>query len=635
MAELIDAVLADAARLTAAGRPQAAIETLRPVIAEHPDHPGAWCGLAAALLDVGDAQHCLDAAKRAITLGEPAWAHRLASLALTELGRHEEAAISARESARRSPGDWRGYVTLAEALGPIAPAEALAAARRAVASAPEEPRTHEVLGSAAERAGDADAAREAYAESLRLDPTNPDVREALARLGRRTSAGGRFGDVPWERVTGWQEAEPEPEKPPAVDWVLVDAEPAGFGGESAERFAKARRKGARQPAAHSGANGSGTARFPEDTEDAAGGDATRFDAKRFGKDSTRPRKGTGKARFEDVAEEAGTGRGDRDATRPRKGARKARFEDVAGDAGRADAGRADAGRADAGRADAGRADMGRAGTGRADADWVDADRVDAGRFDAGGFDAGGFDAGRFEKDSARKGARFEGAAREGTGSARVGARSRKGAGKVRFKDAADRDGAGFAAVEDVAGRDGGQRDGARPGPGDDRSPFVERAERVVEGGTERVVRDGSAPRRDPRFGRAQRIGLWLVLRRCAGWLAVGSFVLLIAGMPTPNPLLVWFALGLLVAVAGVGGRAVLRLPTDLRLTPGFLWARDRLMAVTAGALVLGLGLLGLWSAALALGVAGMTLLSPVTVLGLFALLLGSFGLWRVHSDRGR
>ncbi|MFC7613445.1 tetratricopeptide repeat protein [Actinokineospora soli] len=219
MAQPIDAVLADAARLTAAGRPQAAIDVLRPVIAEHPDHAGAWCGLAAAFLDVGEPQRCLDAAKRAITLGEPAWAHRLASLALTELGRHDEAAISARESARRSPGDWRGYVTLAEALAPIAPADALTAARRAVSIAPEEPRTHEVLGATAEKAGETGAARAAYQEALRLDPGNAEVRAALAKLGKGN--GARFGDVPWERVTAWQEAVPE-----EPDWTLVDADPA-------------------------------------------------------------------------------------------------------------------------------------------------------------------------------------------------------------------------------------------------------------------------------------------------------------------------------------------------------------------------------------------------------------------------
>lgn len=427
MAPPIDAVLADAARLTAAGRPQAAIDALRPAIAENPDHPGAWCGLAAAFLDVGEAQRCLDAAKRAITLGEPAWAHRLASLALTELGRHEEAAISARESARRSPGDWRGYVTLAEALAPIAPADALTAARRAVSIAPEEPRTHEVLGATAEKAGEADTARGAYQEALRLDPDNAEVRAALARVGRR-NGGGRFGDVPWERVTAWQEAVPDQPEP---DWTLVDVEQG--------RFPKDPRRKAKRPAA------ARTVHQPFAVDD------------------------------HDTARETGNG--------------------------------------------------------------------------------------------------------------------------------------------------SGQGSEAQP-------PVVEESPR------ERVVRDADGPRpRRVRFGRAQRIGLWLALRRSSGWLAIGGFVLMIAGMPEPTRLLAWFSAALVLTVVALAGVTVFRLPADLRLTPAFLWERDKLMAVGAGAFCAGAGLLAVWTAALALGAGGLSLLTPVVILGLLAFAVGTLGMWRLRHRR--
>ena len=413
MAEPIDAVLADAARLTASGRPQAAIDILRPVIAENPDHAGAWCGLAAAFLDVGEPQRCLDAAKRAITLGEPAWAHRLASLALTELGRHEEAAISARESARRSPGDWRGYVTLAEALAPIAPADALTAARRAVSIAPDEPRTHEVLGATAEKAGETATARAAYQDALRLDPANADIRAALARVGKGN--GVRFGDVPWERVTAWQEAVPaEP------DWTLVDAEPD-------TRFAKGPRRKAKRPAA----------------------------------------------------------------------ARAVRFT---------------------------------------------ADEPE------------------------------------------------------------------------------------------DPPTFVDEPVEEPQPAPQPPVAD-ELPRPRTRFGRAQRIGLWIALRRSAGWLAIGGFVLIIAGMPAPTRLLAWFSGALVLTVVALAGIAVFKLPADLRITPGFLWARDKVMSVGAVCLGLGVLLLAIWTAALALGGGGLSLLTPVVLLGLLAFAIGTLGMWRIRHRR--
>jgi tetratricopeptide (TPR) repeat protein len=327
--EPIEDALAQAAELTAAGRPEEAIVILRPVLTAHPDHTEAWCRLAAALLDAGEFQHCLDAAKRAITLGERTWAHRLASLALTELGRHEEAAVSAREAARRDPGDWRGHVVLAEALGPISPEEALDAARRAVITAPDESRVHEVLGFAAARMRDYPLAKSAFADALRLDPGNEVVREELAKLGGMRPA---------------------------------------------------------------------SAAMPVAT----------------------------------------------------------------------------------------------------------------------------------------------------------------------------------------------------------------------------------------RFGRAQRIALWLVLRRCSGWLAVGSFVLMIAGMPRPSPLLVWFALALVMTVVGMAVMGALSLPRGRLPRPKLLARREPLFA--AGVVFFGLGvlMLAVWTLALALGARGMQLLTPALASAAVSVIIGWFGLRRMH-----
>lgn len=182
MAEQIEAVLVRAAELTAGGQPRAAIALLRPVLVARPTHSAAWCRLAVAHLDAGEPTESLDAAKRAIMLGERSWGHRLASLALLELGRHEEAVVSAGEAVRRDPADWRCHVALAEALGPTSPQDAVGAAHRALSLAPREARPHEVLGDAAARVDDQSLARRAYRDALRLDPGNEHVAAKLRRL---------------------------------------------------------------------------------------------------------------------------------------------------------------------------------------------------------------------------------------------------------------------------------------------------------------------------------------------------------------------------------------------------------------------------------------------------------------------
>jgi Flp pilus assembly protein TadD len=183
MADTIDAVLVRAAQLTADGRPGAAIELLRPVLVVHPEHSAAWCRLSVAYLDAGDLGQALDAAKRAIVLGERSWAHRLASLALVELGRTAEAVASAREAVRREPLDWRCHTALAEALGPDSPDDAVVAARRAADLAPREARPLEVLGDVALLAADPVLAKRAYRDALRLDPGNEQIIASLDQLG--------------------------------------------------------------------------------------------------------------------------------------------------------------------------------------------------------------------------------------------------------------------------------------------------------------------------------------------------------------------------------------------------------------------------------------------------------------------
>nr|WP_042194961.1 tetratricopeptide repeat protein [Kibdelosporangium sp. MJ126-NF4]CEL21504.1 TPR Domain containing protein [Kibdelosporangium sp. MJ126-NF4]CTQ95929.1 TPR Domain containing protein [Kibdelosporangium sp. MJ126-NF4] len=182
--EPIAVALRRAADLTAAGNADAAIHVVRGVLDEHPTHSEAWCHLGAAYLDAGDAESSLDAAKNAIRNGERSWGYRLASVALIELGRRDEAVVSAREAVRRDGQDWRGHVALAEALGTDDPQESFAAACRAIQLANNQARPFEVLGDAALRVHDKETARRAYYEAIKIDPGNQHARSNLVRLGR-------------------------------------------------------------------------------------------------------------------------------------------------------------------------------------------------------------------------------------------------------------------------------------------------------------------------------------------------------------------------------------------------------------------------------------------------------------------
>ena len=188
MSEPIAAVVVRAAELTARGLPRKAIELLQPALVVNPLHGEAWCRLAAAYLDAGEPDPALNAAKRALVLdGDAAWAQRLTALALSELGRHREAVVAARECVRRKPGDWRCQVVLAEVLAssPDGQREAVGVARQAAHLAPTEARAFQVLGDAALRVRDWGTAERAYRTALRLDPGADDVRANLATVRRK------------------------------------------------------------------------------------------------------------------------------------------------------------------------------------------------------------------------------------------------------------------------------------------------------------------------------------------------------------------------------------------------------------------------------------------------------------------
>ncbi|MBM7772394.1 Flp pilus assembly protein TadD [Actinokineospora baliensis] len=489
MAESIDAVLVDAARLTAAGRPEAAVELLRPLLVTHPDHSEAWCRLAAALLDAGDYQLCLDAAKRAITLGERSWAHRLASLSLAEMGRHDEAVVSAREAARRDPGDWRSLVTLSEVLGPSEPEESLRIALRAVDAAPEVPRVHEVLGIAAARANDTELARRAYTDALLLDPGNAEVITKLDELPqiptRRTvSATGGFarrlanGTGDYVEPPARPTAEPVVVEPVIVESIVVEP-----------------------PAVE-----------PHPAESAV--------------DDLRP-----------------------EALEPPPWTVESEWRQ------------------------------------RMSAVWPVPAKPDD--------------------------AEIEPIIQVVAEPEPVPVRPDPLAAPVTL-------------VKPVNGT-------RRPRKRTRELPISDDSAVATPPHQGHPVPPGAtATAEQVAFTRSRRVSLWLILRRAAGWLTIGGFVLLVAGMPLPSPLLVWFALALLLFVTGTTAFGYRAIPAAERPTPRELANRVPLIAAGAVLLLSGLLMLGVWTLTLAFGLLDTDLLVPALVLGLAASAVSWFGLWRIR-----
>jgi Flp pilus assembly protein TadD len=126
---------------------------------------------------------------------EGEWPHRLASLALSGLGRHQEAAAMARNSVRLAPHSAPCHITLAQVLAKSGSdlVEARAAGDRAVSLAPLDARSHMAVGLVAARDGRTEEAATSYRRALALEPDNWVAHNELARLmpqGSRFDSGG-------------------------------------------------------------------------------------------------------------------------------------------------------------------------------------------------------------------------------------------------------------------------------------------------------------------------------------------------------------------------------------------------------------------------------------------------------------
>ncbi|MGH2851233.1 MAG: tetratricopeptide repeat protein [Solirubrobacteraceae bacterium] len=162
-----------------------ALAVLGDVLAADPDDPRAWCVCARAELGRGNREAALNAAKHAIALTPDAeWPHRLASIALSGLGKVDDAVWHAREAVRVDPHEWRALTNLAGRLAERAGDhdEAGDAAARALELAPHEVQTHMVAGAVARARGRRSEAEAAFRNALAIDPQHGPAHNELARL---------------------------------------------------------------------------------------------------------------------------------------------------------------------------------------------------------------------------------------------------------------------------------------------------------------------------------------------------------------------------------------------------------------------------------------------------------------------
>jgi tetratricopeptide (TPR) repeat protein len=174
---------------------------VRRLLASEPENDGAWCLLAQCELGLGRYESALTAAGQAVTLApEHEWPYRLVSFAASQLGRHGTAVHAARAAVRLEPEVWQTHARLAAAASRGSAgrrgsrarqsrAEAVRAAERALALAPDEPQVQLIYGSVAAARGQRAVAERAYRIALRLDPQSSGAHHQLAALRLRRRSG--------------------------------------------------------------------------------------------------------------------------------------------------------------------------------------------------------------------------------------------------------------------------------------------------------------------------------------------------------------------------------------------------------------------------------------------------------------
>ena len=179
------------------GRFADAVSEAAAAIAEDPRDASAWCVMAEAQLGSERAAAALQAAEAAASLQpELEQPHRLASLALSRLGRDQEAAQAAFEATQRDPASWQAHAHLARSLAAFRNrlGEARWAAERALALGPDQSGPHLAAGAVAVAAGRQAEATAAFCAALGADPHSAEAHSRLAEMPDRRRA-DRIGSV--------------------------------------------------------------------------------------------------------------------------------------------------------------------------------------------------------------------------------------------------------------------------------------------------------------------------------------------------------------------------------------------------------------------------------------------------------
>jgi tetratricopeptide (TPR) repeat protein len=169
------------------GRLDDAEREARTALAAEPENAVLLTALAAVLLNAGRHDEGLAAAEAA-TAADPQdeRAHRLRALQLSRLGRHHEAVEAGYRSVSLAPEEplaATGYARVLQRAGRLP--DAAEVAHRVVALGPDVADSHFLLADITSDLGDRQTARQAYAETLRLDPQHAAARHDLAVLDAR------------------------------------------------------------------------------------------------------------------------------------------------------------------------------------------------------------------------------------------------------------------------------------------------------------------------------------------------------------------------------------------------------------------------------------------------------------------
>ncbi|HJP74756.1 MAG TPA: tetratricopeptide repeat protein, partial [Pseudonocardiaceae bacterium] len=187
-----ETVLLQARHLLHINRADDAVTLLTEHLHGSPQDASALTLLASAHLHLNRAQDALRASEKALEVesGYPAaWQHR--SMALRQLGRHEEAIASAEMFVRFAPNLWASHYTLGLVLRglPERRSEAMHPADRAVALAPDNADPYVLLGLVYSDRSDYATAATFYRKALEIDPQHAFATSNLSGLELRK---GRF-----------------------------------------------------------------------------------------------------------------------------------------------------------------------------------------------------------------------------------------------------------------------------------------------------------------------------------------------------------------------------------------------------------------------------------------------------------